>query len=256
MQSPTPHARNPGVNHRWWGVVLSTLLGLACGSAPPDEDPDSTPQDSASVVAPVPLVLPTLEYEHPYRRHAEAALAELSHAAGPRFQDQFRLKCEPKGKWCSVYTTQPDVASITAVATALRAAIHRERPGLGAVLYSARDIEGTISARFFLARPGQLEQEPQVAVAETSRSFADQVVRKARRVLPSYLAKNLHVTCASEICGASVVERSQATFDKVLAATQRACRSLQCEVLVFDQASNAAGMQRGTLSIQRYVVVP
>lgn len=256
MQSHPPQAPLPGVGHRWWGVILSTLLGTACAGAPPDEDLDPAPQDSAAVIAPMPLMVPTLEYEHPYRQHAEAALAELSQAADPRFDDQFRLKCEPKGDWCSVYTTQTDAASITAATTALRTAIHRERPGLGAVLYSAKDVDGGISAHIFFARPGQLEQEPEVAVAETSRSFAEQVVRKARRVLPSYLAKNLNVTCDSKSCGASVVERSQATFDKVLAATQRACRSLQCEVLVADQEGNAAGMQRGTFTIQRYVVLP
>ena len=256
MQSHPPRARKPGISDQRWGAILSTLLVTACAGAPPDEDPDPAQQDSAVVVAPMPLVLPTLEYEHPYRQHAEAALAELSQVAEPRFQNEFRLKCEPKGDWCLVYTTQPDVASTAAATTALRTAIHRERPGLGAVLYSAKDIDGAISARIFFARPGQLEQKPQVAVAETSRSFADQVVRKARRVLPSYLAKNLNVTCDSESCGASVVERSQATFDKVLAATQRACRSLQCEVLVADQESNAAGMQRGTFTIQRYVVLP
>ena len=229
------------------------MLAAGCGTAPPAgalEKPTASVPPAADISA---LQLPALDYEHPYRRHAEAALASITAEAGKQYRDAFLIECVPKASWCAIRSTQPDVVAVDHVVRALNVALHRERPGLGVVLYSAKDVIGFVEFRLLIARHGQLEQQPHVVVSETSKTFAERVVHAARSQLPWYLAENLQVDCARAECGATLTERSQATFDKVLAATQRACAQLQCEILVTEQEANAAGMQRGRLSITRFL---
>ncbi len=251
MERPHPTLPFPRTPLPARAGLFSMFFAVGCETSPSAAKVAPTPTDTA-MTAPIPaFTLPALEYEHPYRQHAEAATAAVAAKAGEHYQDAFKIDCEPKGDWCAIRSTQPDPSAALNATQALRTAIQRERPGLGVVLYSASDFRDFLQLRFLLARPGQLEQEPYVVVSETSQAFAQRVMRASKRYLPSYLAKNLHLDCMGDACGASVIERSEATFEKVIAATRRACVELQCEILVTEQEGNAAGMQRGRVSITR-----
>jgi hypothetical protein len=237
-------------------------LAPSCDTPPPAPPVEPPAQDTASTLFLPPLDLPTFEYQHPYRSHADAALEAVSRAAGPTYRDTFHLHCDPDDAWCSVCTTQPDAPSVSAAMDAFRTAVRQERNSLDLVLYKARDAgesgesgetTGNLVVQLFIARPGQLEQEPRVYVADTSKIFASRVVRKAQRYLPHYLAKNLETRCGVEACGAAVIERSASTFDKVFQALHRACAALQCEVMLKDHEINSAGMHRGHFTIERYL---
>jgi len=234
-------------------MVATFSLAMGCGAEPPLPPIEAPTEDTANAIEVDPLNLPTFEYGHPYRSHADAALEAVSRAAGPTFHDQFHLHCDPDDSWCSICSTQPDAPSVAAAMEALRAAVRMERSSLDLVLYSAHEVKEQLQVRFFIARPGQLEQEQRVYVAATSKTYAGQVVRKAQRYLPDYLAKNLDTRCDPDTCGAEVIERSESTFHKVFAALRRACATMQCEVMLKDHEINAHGMHRGHFTIEQYL---